>query len=248
MSSEDLDASPWMITGGITDSDIVCEHSVVLVSPEFIAEALFDKVRLASGAEFVCDLALDFGVCCELVSPEGYSLCAGSEPVFACMVLSELICTTELTGRDSLSNSSFLEDVKTSGISVLEDDKFPCLCALEDVESLTILLEVIEICCIGIGLISFSSLHDAEIPCVCVLGSVMSVGVSLFASSESQRTSAQEVLCPHFICLVEVSELLLICFLEDIVPFCTCALGVEILCTNFLEGVAVLCVCLLEVV
>lgn len=76
----------------------------------------------------------------------------------------------------------------------------------------------------------------------------MPVGVSLFFSSfESQRTSVQEVLGPLFICLVEVSELLLICFLED-VPFCTCALGVEILCTNFLEGVVVLCDCLLGVV
>jgi hypothetical protein len=75
----------------------------------------------------------------------------------------------------------------------------------------------------------------------------MPVGVPLFASSESRHTSVQEILGLLFICLFEVSELLLICFLED-VPFCTCALGVEILCTNFLEGVATLCDCLLEVV
>jgi hypothetical protein len=134
-----------MITGGNTDSDIVCENSVVLVFPEFIAEALFNKVRLASGTEFLCGLALESGVCCELDSPEGYSLCAGSGPLCACMVLSELICISELTGRDSPSNSSFLEDCRTSGMCVLEDDKFPCLCALEDVESLRILLEAIEI-------------------------------------------------------------------------------------------------------
>lgn len=162
MPSESLEVSAWMITGGITDSDIVCENSVVRVSPEFIAEALFDKVRLASGAEFLCDLALEFDDCCELDSPEGYSLCVGGEPVCAFMVLSELICTSELTGRHSPSNS-FLEDVKTSGMSVLEDDKFPCLCTLEDAESVRILHEVTEICCIGVELISFSSLHDDEI-------------------------------------------------------------------------------------
>jgi hypothetical protein len=155
-----------MITGGITDSDIVFENFVVLVFPEFIAEALFDKVRLTSEAEFLCDLALEFDVCCELDSPEGYPLCAGSEPVCSCMVLSELICTSELTGTDSPSNSSFLKDVKISGTSVLEDDKFSCLCTLEDAESVRILLEVTEICCIGVELISFSSLHDAEVTCV----------------------------------------------------------------------------------
>lgn len=76
----------------------------------------------------------------------------------------------------------------------------------------------------------------------------MPVGVSMFDSAESRRTSVQEVLGPLFICLVEVNELLLICFLEDVVPFCACALGVEILCINFLEGAAVLCDCLLKVV
>jgi hypothetical protein len=236
-----------MITGGTTDSDTVCENSVVLVSPEFITEALFDKVRLASGAEFLCDLALEFDVCCELDSPEEYSLCAGSEPICACMVLSELICTPELTGRDSPFNSSFLE-VKISGMSVLEDDKFPCLCALEDDASVRFLLDVPEICCIGVELISFSSLHVAEASCACVLGSVMPVGASLFATSESRRTSVLDVLGLLFICLVEVSEQLLVCFLEAVVPFFTCALGVEILCTNFLEGVATLFDCLLEVV
>lgn len=245
MSSESLEVSPWMITGGITDSDIVCEISVVLVFPEFIAEALFDKVRLASGAAFLCDLALEFDVCCELDSLEGYPLCAGNEPVCACMLLSRLICTSELIGGDSPSNSSFLEEVKTSGMSVLEDGKFSCLCTLEDAESVRVLLEVTEFCCTGVELISFSSLHDAEVSCVWALGSVR---VSLLASSESRRTSVQEVLGLVFICLVEVSELLLICFLEDIVPFCTCALGVEILCTNFLEGVAMFCDCLLEAV
>jgi hypothetical protein len=113
-----------MITGGITDSDIVRENSAVLVFPESIAEALFDKVRLVSGVEFLCDLALEVGVCGELDSPQGYPLCVDSEPVCACVVLSELICTSAL-----LSNSSFLNDVKISGISVR-------LCTLEDAASL----------------------------------------------------------------------------------------------------------------
>jgi hypothetical protein len=248
MFSESLEVSPWMITGGITDSDTVCENSVLLVSPELIVEALFDKVRLASTAEFLCDLALEFVVCCEFDSPEGYSLCAGSEPVCARMIFSELICTSELTGRDSLSNSSFIEGVKISGMAVVEDDIFPCLCTLEDSASVRFLLEVTEICCIEVELISFSSLHDDVVSCVCVLGSVLPVGVSLFASFESRRTSVHDVLGLLFICLVEVSELLLVCFLEDVVPFCTCALGVETLCTNFLEGVATLCDCLLAII
>jgi hypothetical protein len=96
-------------------------------------------------------------------------------------------------------------------------------------------------------LFSFSLLHDAEISRVCVLGSVKPVGVSLFASSETRRASVQEVLGPLFVCLVEISELLLTCFLED-APFCTYALGVEILCISFLQGVAIFCDCLLALV
>jgi hypothetical protein len=145
MSSEGLDASPWIITGGITDSD-VREHSAVLVFPESIAEALFGKVRSATGAEFWCDLALEIGVCSEIDVSGGYPLFLGSESVCACMVPSELTSIFALTGIDSHFNSSFLEDVRISGMSVPPDDELPCVSALEDAESLRALLDVIEIC------------------------------------------------------------------------------------------------------
>jgi hypothetical protein len=145
MSSEGLDASPWIITGGISDSD-VRENSAVLVFPESTAEALFDKVRLASGAEFWCDLALEIGVCSEIDVPEGYPLFPGSESVCACMVPSELTSICVLTGIDSPFNSSFPKDVRISGMSVPPDNELPCVSALEDAESLRALLDVIEIC------------------------------------------------------------------------------------------------------
>jgi hypothetical protein len=213
-----------MITGGIIDSD-VRENSVVTAVSETTEEALFVNVWLASVAAFLCDLALEVGVCFKLISPGGNTLCDGRHSLCAWAVLSELICTSPLTGTNSPCSSSFFEDVKKFCIPV----QFSCLSTLEDVELLCI-----------------SLLGGVEILCGGVLEGSVPIDVSLFGSFELHRTSTLEDLEPLFICLMEVSEALLICLLEDVVPFCICAPeGVDTLCTNFLE-VVTFCACLLE--
>jgi hypothetical protein len=71
----------------------------------------------------------------------------------------------------------------------------------------------------------------------------------MFVNSEKHRTSALYVLASLFDSLIEATELLLVCLLEEVAPFCSPELdGVDILCTNFLEGVPKFCICLLDAV
>jgi len=84
---------------------------------------------------------------------------------------------------------------------------------------------------------------------VFALKGVESAVISTVVNSDTHRTSALYVLESLFTGLLEVTELLLVCLLEEVAPFCSLALeGVDILCTNFFAGVPAFCVCLLEAV
>jgi len=73
-----------MTTGGIVDSNTVREISAVTGFPEPNEEALLDTILLAHVDEFLCDLALEIGVCSEFIIPTGTPLCVGFEPACAC--------------------------------------------------------------------------------------------------------------------------------------------------------------------
>jgi hypothetical protein len=81
------------------------------------------------------------------------------------------------------------------------------------------------------------------------LKGVESAVISTVVNSDTRRTSALYVLESLFAGFLEVNELLLVCFLEKVAPFCSLELeGVDILCTNFFAAVPTFCVCLLEAV
>jgi len=81
---------------------------------------------------------------------------------------------------------------------------------------------------------------------VFALKGVESTVISAVVNSDTHRPSVLESLLTG---LMEVTELLLVCLLEEVAPFCSLALeGVDILCTNFFAGVPTFCVCLLEAV
>jgi hypothetical protein len=203
----------------------------VTVFSEPTEEALFDKVCLVTESTFLKDLALHTGA---------GSLCNDSEPLCACVVLSELICTCVSGGKISLCNSLFIEDVKTFVTSVLEDGELPCFSALKDVELLGNLLEGTEVLCTCL-------LQGVEIPCDRVLESGVPVGVSFFDTFGPHRISVLEGFESLFVCLMDVSELRLTGLLEDVAPFCTCVReGVDMLCTNLWDGVVTFCACLLK--
>jgi hypothetical protein len=114
--------------------------------------------------EFLCDLALEIGVCSEFGIPTGTPLCDGSGPVCACVQLSELICNSLLIDRNSACNSLFLKGKETFGMSVLEGVKLLRLSTLGADESPRTSLEDFEICSLQTAeVVCLSSLHDVEI-------------------------------------------------------------------------------------
>jgi hypothetical protein len=153
-----------MTTGGIVDSDTVREKSAVTVFSELIEEALLDTILLASVDEFLCDLALEIGVCAEFIIPTGTPLCVGFEPVCACVKFSELILGSLLIDKKSGCNSLFFKGTETFGMPVLEGVKSPRFSTLRADESLRTSLEYFEICSVQTAeILCISSLHTAEL-------------------------------------------------------------------------------------